>query len=200
MIKKICNKCNKIFLGNKNNLYCSDCVKILKSDVTRTRICIDCATAFLGGPRALRCPECRDIARKAAAARYRKKGPSRKIGSIDHCEQCGSPYVVSSGRSKYCSEACQRIAVLAWQRDHKKGYASTSGQNIKKKERKSNSQKICMYCGKAFSSSSNTKYCSDYCRKEQIRIQTCLSDIRRGYHRDIEKLYIQREEYRKKQD
>lgn len=199
MIEKICKKCNKIFVGNKNNLYCSDCIRILKSDVMRTRTCIDCGTEFLGGPRALRCSECRDIARKAAAARYRKKGPLRKIGSVDYCEQCGSAYTVTSGRSKYCSEECQRMAVLAWQREHKKGYASASGQNIKKKERKSDAQKICMYCGKAFSSTTCTKYCSDYCRKEQIRIQTCLYDIKRGCNRDIEKLYIRREEYRKKE-
>lgn len=196
MRKRICKKCGAEFYGNAENLYCKECAKEIKSHVMRWRICKDCGIEFLGGPRALRCPVCRENARKEAAARHKKNGTARKIGSIDYCEQCGQPYTVVSGRQKYCSDSCQRIGVLAWQREHKKNYNSTSGEIERKKERRSGRQKVCLYCGRPFASHTSTVYCSDYCKKEQKRIQQYLTDIRRGAKCDVDRLYREREEYR----
>lgn len=196
MRKKICQKCGAAFFGTKDNLYCENCAKEIKSDVMRMRACKDCGAEFLGGPRALRCPECRKKAQKEVAARCKRNGPARKLGSIDYCERCGQPYTVTSGRQKYCSDTCMRSSVLEWQREHKKGYSSISGQEEKRKERREKSQKVCLYCGRPFVSHTVSVYCSEYCKKEQKRIQQYLAEIRRGVNCDIDRLYRQREKYR----
>lgn len=96
----------------------------------------------MGGPRAFYCPNCRRIRQREANERARKRGgATRPIGSIDKCKLCGAEYVVNSGRQKYCSDECQREAVLAWQREHKKGYGKASGQDIKKAERRKEKRK-----------------------------------------------------------
>lgn len=85
------------------------------------------------------------------------------------CQVCGKEYAVVSGRQKYCSDVCQRKGILEWQREHKRGYNKVSGQDIKKQERRSQAQKICVYCLRAFTSSTSTNTCSDYCRREQVK-------------------------------
>lgn len=125
-------------------------------------------------------------------------GVKRPIGSIDRCEVCGAEYSVISGRQKYCSDACQREALLKWQREHKKGYSWKSGQDISKKERRAAVKKICVYCLREFVSDKPVNLCSDYCRAEHKRLQQCEADIKRGYNRDIGKYQKKRDEYRKK--
>lgn len=110
--------------------------------------------------------------------------------------RCGEEYTVTSGRQKYCSSACQRIGVLAWQREHKRQYNKTSGQDIKKRERREGKEKICIYCHQPFKSKTASGFCSDYCRKEQAKITQCKADIKRGYKRDIDKYLDQRDKYR----
>ena len=132
-------------------------------------------------------------------ARARKRGGAvRPIGSVDKCEWCGAEYIVNSGRQKYCSDECQREAVLEWQRQHKKGYNKISGQDIKKTERRKDKKKICVYCGRVFSSPTPTNLCSDYCRKKNRQIKEYQSEIKRGKNVNIDKLLKERKEYQLK--
>ena len=195
----MCQSCGASYQGKDDNCYCPKCAKEKKLDtVVKIRTCKDCGIEFYGGPRAIRCPECSHRAKIENSKRHQKVGTMRLLGSIDKCVICGNDYIVKSGRQKYCSEECQRIGVLEWQKEHKKGYNKKSGQYIKSQERRKNQKKICVYCLKPFKSSVNSNLCSEYCRKEHSKIQMCESDIKRGRKRNLQKLLDAREEYREK--
>lgn len=179
-------------------MYCDECAKAIKSDVIRIRTCKMCGVEFSGGPRAFYCPDCRRIRQREASARAKKRGSARPIGSIDKCEWCGSEYIVNSGRQKYCSDECQRDALLAWQRENKKGYNKASGQDVKKAERRKEKKKICVYCGREFSSRTSTNACSDYCRDKNRQIKEYQAEIKRGINANIGKLTEERNKYRAK--
>ena len=195
--KRACQVCGKPFYGVKDCYYCPDCARVKKLDtVVKIRTCRDCGVEFCGGPRAKRCPDCAYKARRDADRRRKKTGVKRPIGSIDRCAVCGKEYTVLSGRQKYCSDVCQRQGVLEWQREHKRGYAVSSGQDIKKQERRKQSQKICVYCLRVFVSDKPTNVCSDYCRMEQAKLNQCIYDINRGCKRDYDKYISKRDKYR----
>ena len=197
--EKACIKCGKSFHGGSDKFYCDDCAKALKSNVMRTRTCKLCGVEFLGGPRASYCPKCRKIRQKEASARARKRGgAARPIGSVDKCKWCGAEYIVNSGRQKYCSDECQREAVLEWQRKHKEGYNKISGQDIKKAQRRKEKKKICVYCGRVFSSPTPTNLCSEYCRKKNKQIKEYQAEIKRGKNVNIGKLLNEQKEYKLK--
>ena len=134
---------------------------------------------------------------KKTQKKYRKNGFVRKLGSIDKCQLCGAEYTVNSGRKKYCSDECARIAGLQWQREHKKGYEKASGQDVKKQERRNNQKKICVYCGRIFSGRESSNTCSEYCHNKNKQIIQYQTYIRKGHNRDIERLIKERENYRK---
>lgn len=194
---KPCAVCGTLFYGGPDRFYCPDCAQAKKSGSTlRSRSCQDCGVKFLGGPRAKRCLGCAHKAQLESGRRHKKNGTKRPLGSIDKCVICGNEYAVVSGRQKYCSDACQRIGLLDWQRDHKEGYHKTSGQDTKKQARREQSKKICAYCLRPFSSSSSTNTCSAYCRAEHRKFLQCAADIRRGKNRCLEKYEEKRETYR----
>lgn len=194
---RACQVCGSPFYGPADYHYCPKCARLKKLDtVIKIRICQNCGIEFYGGPRARRCPGCAYEAQQNAAKRYRKNGPKRLIGSVDKCEVCGAEYTVNSSRQKYCSEECQRVAVLAWQREHKRGYNKKSGQYAKKQERRAEAKKICVYCLRIFQSDKPTNVCSDYCRAEQRKLNQCIADIKRGYNRDLKKYEEKRQQYR----
>ena len=167
--KRVCQVCGKPFYGGMDCFYCPECAKNKKADtVVKIRTCQDCGIEFFGGPRAKRCPDWAYRAQKETKKQHKKEGTRRPLGSRDKCEVCGAEYIVTSGRQKYCSADCQRRGVLEWQREHKKGYHKASGQNIKKQERRSTKQKICVYCLKTFTSHTPSAFCSDYCRAKEI--------------------------------
>lgn len=196
--KRACQVCGKPFYGSRDNFYCPECAKAKKLDtVVKIRICQDCGVEFYGGPRARRCPECAYRAQRENDRRHKKTGTKRPLGGIDKCVICGREYTVKSGRQKYCS-ACQREGVLAWQREHKRGYDKASGQDVKKMERRKKAKKICVYCLRTFTSDTSTNVCSDYCRREQSKITQCIADINRGYRRNYEKYINKRNQYRDK--
>ena len=197
--KRACQVCGKTFYGSKDFYYCPECAKIKKLDtVVKIRTCQDCSIEFYGGPRARRCPDCAYKAQQETGRRHKKAGTRRPLGSIDKCVICGAEYTVVSGRQKYCSDSCQRKGVLAWQREHKKGYYKASGQDIKRMERRKRAQKICVYCLRTFTSDRPTNFCSDYCRSEQKKLHQCITDINRGYNRNYSKYINKRNEYRDK--
>lgn len=195
--KKACLDCGRTFLGSEDKLYCDECAKKRRSNVIRIRICKQCGKEFEGGPRAFYCPDCRIIRKREAEKRHRKNGTARPIGSIAKCEWCGAEYTVNSGKQKYCSEECQRKAVLEWQRIHKKGYNIESGQYDKKAEKRKNKIKVCVYCGRKFQSNKSTNLCSDYCKKKQHQLNIRIADDRRGRKANVNKLLEERERYRK---
>ena len=197
MATKICQKCGAEFEGIRDQFYCAKCAKQLKSDVIRTRICKMCGVEFEGGPRAMYCPTCGKERRKESNKAYKRKGTTRPIGSVDKCQWCGAEYIVTSGRQKFCSEKCSHEALLEWQKEHKKGYNKASGQDQKKAERRRNRIKVCEYCGKTFQTHKSTNLCSDYCRKKQLQISQCKTDLKRGKNRNIQKLLEESEKYRR---
>lgn len=190
--EKVCQICGKPFSGRGESHYCSDCAAKIKSNVIADRICIDCGTTFKGGPRARRCPICREAARRAK----KKKPTVRPLGSIDKCQRCGNEYTVESGRQKYCP-ACQKDAILEWQRIHKIGYNKKTNIKNKKQEKRNAQLKACLYCQRAFRSDTASAYCSEYCKKEQAKLSQCIADIKRGQNRNLKKYEDIREEYRK---
>lgn len=198
--KRVCQVCGKSFFGSGDCYYCPECVKAKKLDaVVKIRICQDCGVEFYGGPRARRCPDCAYKAQQETSIRWKRQGTKRVIGSIDKCQWCGAEYTVVCGRQKYCSKKCQREAVLAWQREHKKDYNKTSKQEVKKTERRKQVKKVCVYCGRIFTSDKPTNLCSEYCKNEQKKLSQCKSDIKRGRNRNIQKYLDKREKYREKQ-
>lgn len=195
--KRACQVCGKPFYGSTDCHYCPECARVKKLDtVVKIRTCQDCGVEFYGGPRAKRCPDCAYKAQQETSRRHKKSGTKRPLWSVDKCAICGKEYVVVSGRQKYCSDACQRKGVLAWQKEHKRGYSKASGQDVKKMERRKQAGKICVYCLRAFTSNTSTNTCSDYCRKEQAKITQCVADINRGYNRNCDKYITMRNEYR----
>ena len=190
-----CLVCGKTYEGNKYNFYCKDCAEKIKKNVLRKRICIDCGIEFFGGPRAKRCKKCANIAKKEAKKRYHNNPNPRKIGSVSLCKRCGKEYIVNSARQIYCHD-CAREASLEWQRDHKKGYDKFSGQYDKKVVKRNDKMKICLYCLKEFKSNTSSSYCSEYCKKHQLQIQLCESDIKRGRNRNLNKYIDERDKYR----
>lgn len=196
--QKACQVCGTPFYGGTDCHYCPACARNKKLDtVVRIRACQDCGAEFYGGPRSRRCPACAYKAQQETNRRHHKNGTMRPLGSTDKCTVCGKEYTVTSGRQKYCSDECQRKGVLEWQRIHKKGYHHSSGQDIKKMQRREQTQKICIYCLKPFTCSTPSNFCSDYCRTEQKKLTQCMSDIKRGYNRDLKKYEEKRENYRR---
>lgn len=190
--ERLCQSCGKPFIGVRDSHYCSECAAKIKSNVIANRICTDCGTTFQGGPRARRCPDCREVAK-----RMRPRKPTmRPLGSVDQCKRCGGDYTVESGRQKYCP-SCQRDASLEWQRDHKIGYSKNHDVNSRKQEKRKNQQKICKYCQRPFRTDTTTVYCSEYCKKEQSKLNQAILDSKRGMNRNIGKYEEAREEYRK---
>ena len=190
-----CKRCGKIIEATGEQAYCEECRKKIKIEsVMRTRICKECGIEFTGGPRASYCPECRkERQKKADRERKKRKTSARTIGSIDTCEICGKEYIVSSGRQKYCKE-CAENAVKEKVRAHKRiymqGRKEISSEN--KKARKEN-RKICIICGQAFNSDTNTVTCSKECAEKLKKIRQEEADIRRGKRKSPAGGYFGRE-------
>lgn len=103
----------------------------MMSNVVRPRICRQCGATFDGGPRAWYCPACRELRKREALTKYRKKGrkADRPLGSVDKCVRCGAEYVVKSARQKYCPDCAyegvreaDRPMSRAWNQAHKDTY------------------------------------------------------------------------------
>lgn len=189
-----CKQCGKTFRGNPDSLYCRDCAKERKKIMIRTRVCQDCGRSFEGMPRSSRCPECSYKKLLLEKKRYNSTPSERPFGSIDRCLLCGKEYVVKSGMQKYCSQKCSRIGYLQSQRERKKELR-TEKDNDRRKQRRSERQKVCAYCGKAFWVSTSSNVCSDYCRQKLKQIQQCKADLKRGYNRNLEKLLNEQKQY-----
>jgi predicted nucleic acid-binding Zn ribbon protein len=166
---KKCVKCGKLFNTAKNEqALCDDCVAAGKATTIRPRTCRECGTTFDGGPRAWYCPSCRKNRQKEVAARYRKNGPNRSLGSIDHCIVCGKEYVVKSGRQRYCPD-CAEDAVRQLDREASKKWNAENNFYERRSQQPRCGQKICVICGNPVPPGTPRITCSPKCNKLRIK-------------------------------
>lgn len=178
MAHKKCKNCGKIFDTYKSSSYlCPECAdEVRKKSSIRPRVCKTCGRTFDGGPRAWYCPECRAERKK----NRNRTQTNRPIGSTDICQRCGEPYIVMSWRQKYC-EKCADEAVKEKVRAHKKEVREKNKEKIyKEKNERRTPLKVCVICGKEFTSKTPTKVCSEECEKELKRRRQEIGDFKRG--------------------
>ena len=153
------------------------------------RTCQDCGRQYIGHIKSLRCPDCQSKSDRHSAAEYRQRiahGQTRKLGSTDFCEMCGAPYIVNSGRQRYC-KACAVNAVRENTRAHKRAwnrayYADTDNRERKNSKRRGDWQtaRKCIVCGVEFIPTSPAQtICGDVCRIIQKRNQQRAADAKR---------------------
>ena len=77
------------------------------------------------------------------------------------CQYCGEFFMPSSGRSKYCGDACRyEVKKIQVRMNHRKSYIPL------KKEK---SKKRCLVCKKTFiTNRSDVVTCSPYCQKQRV--------------------------------
>ncbi len=175
-----CRNCGTIFLTDKQeSSLCPECVKeIRKKAVYREHNCIDCGRQFMGYPKSKRCPECQAKINRERNKKYKKNGPERKLGGEDFCQNCGKPYIVNSGRQKYCPE-CAEIVVRETLNKGKREWIKEHRDPEKRRENQKE-RRVCVVCGKNFSSPLPTITCSPECAKEQKRRKQAIADVKRG--------------------
>lgn len=177
----ICKNCGKIYLTNKReSWYCPQCAKELKSYVGRKKVCARCGVEFIGYPRSKYCVACAPIVDAEHQRNFRRNGPARPIGSIDICENCGKEYVVNSGRQKYCPE-CAKVVVKENIKAQKREWNRQHQEEIKKKRAEmKKDRRVCIICGKTFSSPTPTVTCSPECAAENEHRRQARADYKRG--------------------
>lgn len=110
-----------------------------------------CGKTFEGGPRATYCKDCRSKRAKERDYKRREKTTKRRIGDIDRCLICNTPYIVKASGAKYCPD-CK----LAMIKQHKK----------RPTQRPLGSTDICEKCGEKYIvTGGKQKYCPS-CGKE----------------------------------
>ena len=177
---KKCIKCGKLFSTVKEEkALCDDCIAAAKSTTIRPRTCRECGVTFDGGPRAWYCPNCRAIRQKEAAKRYRQNGPSRLLGSIDHCIVCGKEYVVNAGTQHYCPD-CAEEAYRTLDREASKKWNAENKFYERRTPQQRRGQKVCVICGKPVPPGTPCITCSDECDKLRIKWHQDQAQIRQG--------------------
>ena len=189
-----CRRCGAIYLSDKQeSSLCPECVKIARKEaVYRSRICIDCGRPFMGYPKSKRCPDCQQKAYAENNKKHKHNGSARKLGTQDICPVCGKPYTVTSGAQKYCPK-CAPDAIRENINKSKREYAKS---NYNHQERKDNKEgrKICVICGKPFTSTMPCVTCSPECAKEQARMRQVAADIKRGRANPARLIHRKRDE------
>lgn len=180
----ICKGCGKIVQLSGQRYLCDDCAKAAKrATVVRPRVCASCGVTFSGGPKAKYCPACREENKRRIYREYAHRkaaGTNRKIGSTDICARCGAEYTVMGGRQKYCP-ACADEGVKEQVRPHKREYARQHREDYTaRKAAAKTDRKVCVVCGKPFTTQTPTVTCSDECAREQRRRRQGMAEYKRG--------------------
>lgn len=183
-----CKMCGKIFQTESRQKYlCDDCAYEKKHSSTLSkRICKACGAEFIGGPRASFCPECRKERTAKAQKDYKsrkKAGRSRKIGEIYSCEICGKPYILRGGMQKYC-EDCAEKAIQEIDNAQSIQWAKENPETISK-NKKIESIKTCIVCGKQFVSKHGEKTCSPDCHNINSDYVHAMYNYRKGKRKSI---------------
>lgn len=179
---KRCKRCGTDFeTGREGAYFCPSCSALAKqTGVIRPRTCRQCGAVFGGGPRAMYCPMCRAERVKAANRAHKQHGPARPLGSVDICQRCGHEYVVEGGQQRYC-KACANIAVAENVRLQKRVYNAKNCESITAhKTAMRTYNKVCVVCGKTFSSGTPAVTCSPTCARERKNQLMQAADYRRG--------------------
>lgn len=165
-MKRICKYCGKTYDGDPGSSACPDCVAARKRTTIATRTCSVCGATFRAGPSSKFCPACLAERKKEQAARRRRTGTLRPLGSTDKCQVCGADYIVKSGRQKYCP-ACAAEAIREKDRQQsRKWNAENTTPEARKAVRKAASAPVaCVVCGKMFIPTDSAKTCSPECSK-----------------------------------
>lgn len=98
--------------------------------------CCDCNDEFIRNCIwNVRCKPCQakfvlEKARQVSKQKCAERG-ARKKGSIDKCHNCGSDYVVTNGKSKYCVDCkvLQKKSSLPFMKEYNKKYAKEYASN-----------------------------------------------------------------------
>lgn len=143
--------------------------------------CPDCGAVVWRHVKCVRCEACQAAAKDLSDSAYRARrasGAARKIGEQYPCEACGEPYVLTSGKQRYCPRCAPhevaeniRAQSRAWYRD---AYGTPEGKTKKAEQRSRKAVpviKSCAKCGREFETSSCAIYCSDACRQAALREQ-----------------------------
>lgn len=180
-----CKACGTIYWTKAGDSYlCPKCAESKKkTGVYQSRICVTCGKTFLGYPRSKYCPDCRKDAQREATKRSRarkKAGTVRPIGSVDICQNCGKPYIVTSGLQRYCPD-CSKYVVADNIREHKREYMEQNRERFDKHHREMRKgRRVCVICGKTFDSPTNTTVCSADCAEEQTRRTRVRAQVNAG--------------------
>lgn len=181
---KKCPKCGKMFrTARYEQALCDECIAAGRATTILPRTCRQCGAVFDGGPRAWYCPDCRKTRNKESKKRYRTNGPSRPLGSIDHCTVCGKEYVVNSARQRYCPD-CAPEAVRAVDREASKAWNAENDFYDRTPAERSG-QKICVICGKPVPGGTARVTCSDECDRLRRKLLSAEADLRRGKRKSL---------------
>ena len=183
MRQRKCRNCGNVFdVPTGKEIYlCPDCVAEAKREsVIRKRTCKICGATFLGYPRSFFCQACSAERKKQQKKIYNQRKPARPMGSTDICEACGKPYIVNSGRQKYCPE-CAKKKVNENIRAHKREYMAENADKSRKLKAETRGKRyICPICGKEFEKHTSVATCSPECEKELRRRWQHMADAKRG--------------------
>lgn len=173
-----CANCGKSFSAvGKAVRLCPECAAASKRDVIRERVCRQCGAVFDGGPRAWYCPSCRLERKRRKDVERKRKGPARKIGSIDVCAVCGKEYTVNSGRQRYCP-ACAENAIKNIDRAASREYFAQHKEEHY--EARKDAIKLCVICGKPVPKGTPSVTCSEECATLVRKRHNQNADFKRG--------------------
>lgn len=180
---RACKNCGQLFEvpTGKEAYLCEECARKSKyNSVLRERTCKICGSSFTGYPRSFFCPECSAERKKHQKKIYKQRKPSRPLGCVDVCENCGKEYIVKSGLQKYCSD-CAKNKVAENIRAHKREYMAENKERSQALKNATRGKRyICVICGKEYEKHTTEVTCSPECYKEYIRRKQNSADIRRG--------------------
>lgn len=189
-MKRVCKYCGAAYEGDPGSSACPACVAAQKATSIRPRVCRACGATFPGGPRAWYCPDCRSQRRKEAAARYRRKGPARPIGSLDNCEVCGKEYIVNAARQRYCPQcAPERYREIDREQSKVWNATNTTPEERRKTRQAAGAPISCKICGKQFVPKAPSLTCSPECSQELLKKRLAAwenanRDARNAYQRE----------------
>lgn len=195
-MKRVCKYCGKTYEGDPGSSACPDCVAKNKKTTIRERTCTVCGATFMAGPSSKFCPSCLADRKREQAARRRKTGTARPLGSTDKCLACGQEYIVTGGRQKYCRECAEQAMRENDRKKSKEWNNANTTPEQRKAERKAASAEIpCVVCGKLFVPTDASITCSPECKKiHRKRACAKYESENREYRNEYQKNRIRKKE------
>ena len=165
-MKRICKYCGKTYEGDPGSSACPECVQKNNRTTIRQRVCSVCGATFMAGPSSKFCPACLAERKREQAARRRRTGTLRPIGSVDKCLSCGQEYIVTGGKQKYCRDCAEKAIRENDRKKSKEWNKANTTPEQRKAERKAAGAEIpCVVCGKLFVPTAPSITCSPECKK-----------------------------------